>query len=307
MPSQAEEKSNSGSRSDDYGNRTHSQVEPEEDDGQSAIQEVLTRRPELEAKQYDYQTEADFSASILAAIEKEHGVATTNTAASKGYERINEGVQLGGDGTMQTVPGGNTDATGQGEHQKPIEEKPHQLRHDLAFFHAHHLLERAAEGREHVKIERNSRHSGIPGSDAHSSHDIEVQREPTTGGVHGEEQNHQTVDNRTVQNLSRPGAYMAGGPGGALPRRADSARLSLLVADPTDAAPQDDPRNINARSGQLAVANIVYEDPEQHARPSANPVNLQAILQREQQRKKQQKFTAFPFVSTCLAHLVLNQ
>ncbi|CAB9504616.1 unknown protein [Seminavis robusta] len=123
---------------------------------------------------------------------------------------------------------------------------------------------------------------------------------------------------RQQHQPSRPGAYM-GVPGEAM-QRATTLRFSLVgasaagegeplvqIGDPGDSsalAESQDAGKPNSSSSttnnnnnipsandphlDLAVANLVLEDPEEEPNmPSADPVDLQHVLQREQKRKKQ--------------------
>ncbi|CAB9513468.1 expressed unknown protein [Seminavis robusta] len=136
----------------------------------------------------------------------------------------------------------------------------------------------------------------------------------------------ESIPQRQPQS-SRPGAYK-GVPGEAL-QRANTLRFSLVgagatgqgeplvqipdnasaLAEPHDAGlpSVDTNHNIPSRNDtQLAVANLVLEDPEEEqTRPAADPVDLQHVQQREQKRKKQRLTFILFFVMLIIVAAVI--
>ncbi|CAB9512291.1 expressed unknown protein [Seminavis robusta] len=196
----------------------------------------------------------------------------------------------------------------------------------------HNLLQMATEITSVTKLEKSSNKRSADGGQTLMKMATEINEaaklEEVSNSRRSTERNGsvperlQHVTPQGTSQLPRPGAYM-GTPGEGL-RRTNTLRFSLLGAPApntddkeelqidqgeTESMPQVLPNNSNdvRNDQQLAVANLVvedHEDFEHQMRPSASPVDLQLVEERQQKKRQQVQVFILFLVMLCIVAVI---
>ncbi|CAB9518932.1 expressed unknown protein [Seminavis robusta] len=261
-----------------------------------ALRDALIKRAEAEAAQVqatDLYGTATATATATATEEKKHVVVADDTAVSNartGHQNLRKATPV-----SSHIP------------TEDNEDNILKLVADRASTAVAEQMEQddLTAGKEKgLKVQSNQNPEDAESLPAYSGHENPSETIEPTGP-------HQTTWQSS--NPNRPGAYM-GAPGEAL-QRANTLRFSLVgasnaaqdeligqISNPEDSFAQTEPHdgaqpsvataNNNSMAStndpHLAVANLVDEDSDnEQMRPSADPVDLQAVQQREQNKKRQ--------------------